>query len=144
MSKFSRWLVVVSISFLAALTSIAEAKRQKQARRTSSSVERQVREAFAGTPVMVKIAECESGFRQYDERGVPLRNKHSSATGVFQVMFSLHYATADKLGFKLETTQGNIGYAKHLYNTKSTNPWNASKHCWGKTTKNHLLSIASQ
>jgi hypothetical protein len=143
-SKFSVWLVVVSIAFLAALTSIAEAKRQKQARWTSSSVELQVRKAFADTPIMVQIAKCESGFRQYDERGVLLRNKHSSASGVFQVMFSLHYATADKLGFQLETTKGNIGYAKYLYNTQGTNPWNASKHCWGKTTNNHLLSIASQ
>jgi hypothetical protein len=128
---FKKWLVVVCIAFALVGTSAAEAKRQNQTIAFSPQVEKQVRLAFARTPVMVKIARCESGFRQHDGRGAPLKNKHSTATGAFQVMYSLHHKNASRLGFNLKTTQGNIGYAKYLYRTEGTRPWRASKHCWG-------------
>jgi hypothetical protein len=128
--NYRKWLVVVSIISVVAQTCTVEAKRQKQTMQGSLQVREQVRVAFLRTPIMVKIAKCESGFRQYSGGGIPLKNKHSSAIGTFQVMYSLHHRTAKKLGFNIKTTEGNIAYAKHLYRTEGTRPWRASRHCW--------------
>lgn len=97
----------------------------------AESVERVVRNYFQDVPVMVTIAGCESTFRQYDENGEVLKNPSSSARGVFQIMSSLHRNEALRLGFDIYTLEGNILYARHLYRTQGTRPWNASKHCWG-------------
>ena len=137
--NYRKWLVVVSIISVVAQTCTVEAKRQKQTLQGSLQVREQVRVAFARIPIMIKIAKCESGFRQYSGRGVPLKNADSSATGTFQLMYSLHYKTAKKLGFNINTTEGNIGYAKYLYRAKGTRPWRESKQCWGQTNKNKLF-----
>lgn len=99
---------------------------------TPPTIKELVQMAFGTTSVMVKVAECESHFRQFDKAGVPLKNPHSSATGVFQIMFSLHNATALSKGWDVKTTEGNLAFAKYLYTQSGTTPWNASKHCWGK------------
>jgi hypothetical protein len=101
----------------------------------SQSVEEYVREYFKDEPVMIDIARCESRFRQYDSNGRVLRNEQgSSATGVFQIMASIHAASADKnLGFNIYNLEGNAAYARYLYDNYGTSPWNASKACWGKS-----------
>lgn len=82
---------------------------------------------------MIAIARCESEFRQYDRTGTVLKNPTSSAKGVFQIMESLHTNTAARLGYDILTVEGNLAYAKYLYDTEGTRPWNASAGCWGKT-----------
>ena len=71
----------------------------------AQSVEQYVREYFKDAPVMAEIARCESRFRQYDSAGRVLRNEQgSSAMGVFQIMASIHAASAKKnLGFDIYT-----------------------------------------
>jgi len=98
-----------------------------------SEIEALVREYFSDAPVMVQIARCESGFRQFNGNGVVLKNPTSSAKGIFQIMESLHTRTAANLGHDILTIEGNLGYARHLYEKEGTRPWNASKHCWGNT-----------
>ena len=103
----------------------------------AQSVEEYVREYFADEPVMIEIARCESRFRQFDKNGQVLKNgEGSSAVGIFQIMSSIHDSYADKLGIDIYTMQGNAAYARYLYDTQGTKPWEAdlkSKGCWGKT-----------
>ena len=100
----------------------------------AQTVEEYVHKYFADVPVMTKIARCESQFRQYGKDGQVLKNPKSSAIGVFQIMSSIHREDADsKLGLDITTLEGNAVYARHLYEQKGTQPWNASKACWGKS-----------
>ncbi len=92
--------------------------------------EKVVRTAFRDTPILIKIARCESGFRQFDDKGNVLKNPESSATGVMQIMSSYHRKIAVKLGYDIRTLDGNLGYAKWLYKNEGTTPWESSIHCW--------------
>ncbi len=98
-----------------------------------SDIESVIREHFKDTPVMIDIARCESEFHQFDKTGSVLKNPTSSAKGVFQIMESLHKAPAARLGFDILTLEGNVAYAKYLYENEGTRPWNASAKCWNKT-----------
>lgn len=95
-------------------------------------VEARVREYYADEPILVAIASCESEFRHYDQQGNVLQNKQgSSATGVMQIMASVHESEAQKLGWSIRDFDGNLAYARHLYATQGTTPWEASRYCWG-------------
>ena len=91
-----------------------------------------VREYYKDTPVLAAIAECESQMRQFDKDGAVLKNPKSTAIGLMQIMASLHDEAADELGIDINTTKGNLDYAKYLYEKQGTKPWNSSKACWGK------------
>lgn len=98
------------------------------------SVEEYVREQFKDAPIMIDIARCESRFRQYDSKGAVLKNPTSSAMGVFQVMASIHAnAAKTNLGLDIYSLEGNVDYARYLYERQGTTPWNDSKGCWGKS-----------
>jgi len=97
----------------------------------AATVEKEVRQYFRNDPVLVAIAGCESEFRQYDSDGNVLKNPNSSATGVMQIISSIHRREALNLGYDIYTTQGNLGYAAYLYHREGTRPWKASKACWG-------------
>jgi uncharacterized membrane protein YdfJ with MMPL/SSD domain len=87
-------------------------------------VEKQVREFFADIPVMIEIAQCESKFRQFTDAGTVLRGGASGGMiGIFQFFESVHSKGALTLGFDLDTVEGNLGYARHLYNQSGTAPW---------------------
>lgn len=107
----------------------------------AQTVEEYVRDYFADIPVMIAVASCESHFRQSDKDGTILKNAHSSAIGVFQIMHSIHAGNAEKnLDIDITTIEGNAAYARYLYEKSGTKPWNASKECWGKTqeAKDHF------
>lgn len=59
--------------------------------------------------------------------------------GVFQFYGSVHRGGAMALGFDIDTLEGNLAYAKHLFTVSGTTPWNSSKTCWG----NAVTSAAS-
>ncbi len=40
--------------------------------------------------------------------------------------------TAKKLGFDLNTEEGNEAMALYLYKTSGTKPWRSSQKCWDK------------
>lgn len=99
----------------------------------AQTVEQYVESYFADTPIMIKIASCESHFRQFESDGTVLQNPNSTAVGVFQIMSSIHKNVADQnLGLDIYSLQGNVAYAKALYDEKGTQPWASSKACWGK------------
>ncbi|HYF12976.1 MAG TPA: transglycosylase SLT domain-containing protein [Candidatus Paceibacterota bacterium] len=96
------------------------------------TVNEYVREYFKDEPVLADIAQCESQMRQFDKNGNTIKNPTSSAIGIMQIMASIHKGTAEKLGLDIYSVQGNLAYAKYLYDREGTTPWNASKNCWGK------------
>jgi hypothetical protein len=104
------------------------------------STEQYVRQQFADTPIMIQIAYCESTFRQLDSNGNPIKNhKGSSATGVMQIMASIHEEDANKLGMDINTLEGNVRFARYLYDKFGTKPWDDSKDCWAP--ESDLLAI---
>jgi hypothetical protein len=96
------------------------------------TLESYVREYFAETPILIEIARCESSFRQVDKNGKILRGEvNKSDLGLFQVNEYYHGEKAEDLGFDLLTVNGNLAYAKYLYDKEGTKPWSASEKCWG-------------
>lgn len=80
--------------------------------------------------VMIDIARCESGDKQFNSDGTIVKNPHSTAQGRFQIMASLHRANAESMGMDIDTWEGNTRFAMYLYQKNGTRDWNASKHCW--------------
>jgi hypothetical protein len=100
---------------------------------TAQTAQQYVESYFSDIPVMIDIARCESHFRQYDEKGNVHRGEVNNLdVGIMQVNEYYHSATAEKLGLDLYTMQGNVSYARYLYEKEGTAPWNSSKPCWGK------------
>lgn len=92
-----------------------------------------VREYYADTPILAKIAWCESRMRHLDENSEILRGmKVPEDIGVMQINTRYHLEDAVELGIDLYSLSGNLEYAKHLYEKQGTKPWAASKACWGK------------
>lgn len=132
--KRKTWSVVACI-FIALMfhttVGVAETNKRPSVKHAPILAQKAVISALSDSPrILREIARCESGFRQFDANGAPLKNIKSSATGVFQIMYSAHYRAAKNHGWDLLTTKGNIAYAKHLYNTEGTSPWKSSKDCW--------------
>lgn len=102
--------------------------------KTNTGIEKQVRAYFADVPLMAEIARCESRFRQYDVHGNVLRGKvNTKDVGVMQINEYYHLARATKLGYDLHSVEGNMLYARRLYNEQGSQPWVSSSPCWGKT-----------
>ena len=90
-----------------------------------------VQEYFADIPVMIEIARCESKFRQFANSGNVLRGgAGDQMVGVFQFFDRYHEDQAYELGFDIETLDGNLAYARHVYTTEGTDPWNSAQDCW--------------
>lgn len=77
----------------------------------------------------VRIAECESGMRQFNDDGTVLVSK-TGDVGVLQINIKAHLQTALQMGIDIDTLEGNIAYAKYLKEKNGLSPWSASEHCW--------------
>jgi len=98
----------------------------------NAAVEAAVREYFAATPVMIEIARCESKFRQFGAGGEALHGgMGSKMIGIFQIYGDIHAAYALNHDMDIDTVEGNMAYAKHLYDREGTQPWLSSYSCWG-------------
>lgn len=94
--------------------------------------EADVRAAFADAPAMIAIARCESNYTQFGKGGTALHGGYGGKmVGIFQVYSDIHAAYAKGLGMDIYTAEGNIAYARHLYQTEGTRPWLSSFPCWG-------------
>lgn len=91
---------------------------------------------FTDAPVMQRVAWCESKYKHYEgAKGEVLRGQLTPADiGVMQINERYHGDTARKLGIDIYTLEGNVAYARYLYEKKGVKPWKASEHCWS----NHL------
>ncbi len=102
---------------------------------TNKGIEEQVRNYFKDEPILADIARCESTFRQYDENGNILRGTvNKGDIGVMQINKYYHADKAKSLGYDLETVEGNMAYARYLYNKEGGQPWISSSKCWSKST----------
>ncbi len=100
----------------------------------NTSTEEIVREYFADIPVMIQVARCESTFRHTLADGTVLRGiVDDRDTGVMQINTYYHGDTADRMGLNLEDIYDNMAYARDLYERQGTQPWSASRPCWGRT-----------
>ena len=99
----------------------------------AKTVEEYVRSYYADTPILAEIARCESRFRHYDSDGNIIRGiVNQSDVGVMQINTYYHGDSADAFGFDLFTLNGNLEYARNLYEREGSTPWSASEFCWGK------------
>ncbi len=90
-------------------------------------------EEFKDIPSMVAVARCESGMRHYDGNGEVLRGEIDSRDiGIMQINEYYHGEKALEMGIDIFSPQGNILYAKYLYEHQGLSPWGASKPCWEK------------
>lgn len=89
---------------------------------------------------MIDIAECESRFRHFSKEGNIIRGEiNKSDIGVMQINEYYHEKTAQILEIDLYTLNGNLDYARWLYNEEGTEPWESSSKCW--STDNQLALI---
>ncbi|MBU6430907.1 MAG: hypothetical protein KGJ58_01655 [Patescibacteria group bacterium] len=104
--------------------------------------EQYVREYFKDNPILAEIAKCESTFRQYDSDGEVIKGKiNKNDIGVMQINKHYHLERANKLGFDLNTIEGNMAYAKKLYESEGTKPWKSSSNCWEKYAQTNGDSV---
>lgn len=117
-----------------AITTLAPIERQEDDKNKKvADVETYVRNYFEDIPMLAEVARCESEFRQFDKNGNILRGKVDSRDiGVMQINTHYHLEKAKKLGFDLYTIDGNLGYARHIYDEQGGRPWMASAGCWSK------------
>lgn len=91
-------------------------------------------EEFGQDSVMVDVARCESHYNQYnivDKTIKVLRGKSNpDDIGIFEINVEYHGTTARDNGYDIYTPLGNIQFARYLYDTYGTSPWNWSKKCW--------------
>ncbi|OGC88870.1 hypothetical protein A2419_02475 [Candidatus Adlerbacteria bacterium RIFOXYC1_FULL_48_26] len=111
----------------------------------AQTIRDQVAEYFYDIPVMVDIAKCESHFRQFNKNGEVYRGKlNDRDVGVMQVNEDYHLGASEKLGIDIYSLEGNMEYARYLYEREGTTPWNSSKPCWGNTQSAKLLASAGK
>jgi len=90
-------------------------------------------EYFSDLPIMADIARCESHFRQTDKNGKVLRgDADANDVGVMQINERYHLTQSEKLGYDIYTLEGNMEYARYLYEKEGARPWLASSKCWAK------------
>lgn len=96
-----------------------------------NTVEMAVREYFKDEPILIEIARCESTFKQFNEDGSIRRGKVNDAdVGVMQINEYYHLETSKKKGYDIYTLEGNMAYARDLYNREGAQPWSSSSPCW--------------
>ncbi len=86
--------------------------------------------------VLERIAKCESGGRQFDDKGRVIRGiVNPNDVGKYQINLDSWFKKAQELGYDLFTEEGNTKMALYLYSKNGTNDWNASRPCWGGESK---------
>lgn len=97
-------------------------------------------------PALLPVCSCESSYEgnstsipQQFERDGRVRYGRANAQdrGMCQINEHYHKADSIRLGMDIETEEGNVAFANHLYDTQGLAPWIWSKAtCWGKEAKN--------
>jgi hypothetical protein len=122
---------VTPIINTAASTTIEQASTTEARFLDSKAVESYVSKQYADEPVLVDIARCESTFRQFGPDGNVIRGKvNKGDVGVMQINEKYHADEAAKLGYNIYTAEGNVAFAKYLYNKFGSDPWSSSSKCW--------------
>ncbi|OGE73786.1 MAG: hypothetical protein A3I07_02300 [Candidatus Doudnabacteria bacterium RIFCSPLOWO2_02_FULL_42_9] len=128
--KFIKYIVLVAI--FAPISVSAQTN-------PNAIVEDAVRFYFADAPIMIDIARCETGFRQYKADGSPVYDPTGTYVGIFQIAERIHSPKATAMGFDVRTIDGNLRYTRYLYENSGTNPW---KGCLPKVSTPSPIPVA--
>lgn len=97
------------------------------------SYQAHVKEYYKDDPILIDIARCESTFRQYRKDGQVMRGIVNPAdVGIMQINEKYHLERSKSLGYDIYTVEGNLAYAKEMYEDQGAAPWSASSPCWSK------------
>lgn len=81
--------------------------------------------------VLVEIARCESGQRQFNDNGTVLRGRvNSKDVGYFQLNEKYWLSKSKELGYDIYSEEGNIAMGLWIYKRYGTQPWDSSRSCW--------------
>lgn len=108
--------------------------RQEMVIAGPETLEDHIKNYFKDDPVLAEIAKCESTYKQFKRNGhVVIRGLvNSYDVGVMQINEKYHAERAERLGFNIYTLDGNMAYAKWLYDKEGVKPWMSSSKCWKK------------
>ncbi|MBX4195860.1 hypothetical protein KW796_02815 [Candidatus Parcubacteria bacterium] len=99
-----------------------------------ANVRRFLEDYFSDMPQLVRIGQCESHFRQFNKHGQVQRGeKNSYDVGVMQINELYHADEAKALGIDIYTIDGNVAFARKLYERSGDKPWKSSSPCWSKS-----------
>lgn len=136
MLNISKILILTSVALLSIPQTIyAQAN-------PNAAVEASIRFYFADIPVMAEIAKCETNFKQYNLDGSAYYDSSGTYIGVFQFNKAIHAPKAQALGLDLATIDGNLMYARHLYDQSGTSPWKGCLPKAGAITNTTTTSVA--
>ncbi len=97
------------------------------------SVQQYVNNYYSKTPILAKVAKCESQYRQFTTNGDVLRGREvREDVGLMQINETYHKADSIKLGYNIYSMEGNLAYGQYLYDHQGLAPWSASAPCWNK------------
>lgn len=97
-----------------------------------------IKEVELVSPVLERIAKCESGGRHFASNGQVLVRANESKThnsvdiGKWQINSYYWGAKATELGLNLWVEEDNEKMAMYIYKNKGTEAWSASRGCWNK------------
>jgi len=99
---------------------------------SESRIEEQIRKVFWEEPdLAVAIAKCEGITNGKLDPFAFNPTNGSDDKGIFQISTLHHGVRVEELGLDMFDVQDNLTYAKILFDSQGTQPWSASKHCWG-------------
>lgn len=93
-----------------------------------------IKEVDSASPVMDRIAQCESSTMHMGKKGqitVKVNTNGTYDIGLYQIN-SIWNAQATKMGLDLTKESDNKAFAMYLYKNQGTGPWSSSSKCWNK------------
>lgn len=92
--------------------------------RRPRTIEDKIRRAFPEIPdLMVEIARCESGLRQFDDNGNYIAS-HTSDSGLLQINDFYWAEKAEELGLNYKwNVEDNIAMARHIFDVAGVESW---------------------
>lgn len=85
-----------------------------------------VEAVFWDAPVMVAVANCESGFTHYLPSGDIIWS-HTNDGGVMQINLAAHQRRMESLGLDITDINDNLNFARMLYDEQGKHPWVCSR-----------------
>ena len=95
-------------------------------------IETEPADLFFGYPTLKRICTCESNLTHYENAdGAVLRGRvNYRDVGICQINEFYQKGRIERFGFDIYTPEGNIAFAKALFNEMGTVPWESSRACW--------------
>ena len=95
------------------------------------TIEEKIEETFPEkAELMKRVAQCESGMRQFLDNGEPVQGP-TRDFGLFQIHELSWDAKAQKLNLDYKySIEDNLKMARYIYDKQGISAWNPSKRCW--------------